>query len=191
MRKLILSMQMSLDGFIVGENGDSSWMNTNDPEDWSDHFEMLKTVDLVLLGRVVWPDYRNYWKQALTSSTASTNEVKYARIAEKTPHLVFSKTIKDPEWTNANILSGDVVEEAKKLKQLPGKDIVTYGGAMFARTLIEAGLVDEYRLCVVSAIVTKGKSFFDGLTKKSTLELTDVKKLKSGMIIVRYRNSSK
>ena len=182
---------MSLDGFIVGENGDTSWMKTNDPEDWADLFEMLKTVDLCVLGRVMWPDYRDYWKQALTSSTASTNEVKYARIAEKTPHLVFSKTIKDPEWTNANILSGDVVEEAKKLKQLPGKDIVTYGGAMFARTLIEAGLVDEYRLCVVSAIVTKGKSFFDGLTKKSTLELTDVKKLKSGMIIVRYRSNSK
>ena len=182
---------MSLDGFIVGENGDSSWMNTNDPEDWTGHFEMLKTVDLILLGRVMWPDYSSYWKQALTSSTVSANEVKYARIAEKIPHIVFSKTLKDPEWTNAKIVSGDVVEEAKKLKQLPGKDIVTFGGAMFARTLIEAGLVDEYRLCVVSAIVTKGKSFFDGLTKKSTLELTDVKKLKSGMIIVRYRNISK
>src|SRR6186713_1158030 len=159
MRKLILSMQMSLDGFIAGENGDTSWMRTNDPEDWTDLFEMLKTVDLFVLGRVMWPDYSNYWKQALTSSTASPNEVKYARIAEKTPHLVFSKTIKDPEWTNANILSGDVVEEVKKLKQLPGKDIVSFGGAKFARTLIDAGLVDEYRLAVVGAIVTKGKSF--------------------------------
>jgi dihydrofolate reductase len=184
-------MQMSLDGFIEGENGDSSWMKTNDPEDWTDLFEMLKTVDLILAGRVMWPDYSNYWKRALTSSTASPNEVAYARIAEKTPHIVFSKTMKDPEWTNAKIVSGDVVEEAKKLKQQAGKDIVTFGGAMFARTLIEAGLVDEYRLCVVSAIVAKGKSFFDGLTKKSTLELTDVKKLKSGMIVVRYRNISK
>jgi dihydrofolate reductase len=184
-------MQMSLDGFIVGENGDTSWMSTNDPEDWTDLFEMLKTVDLFVLGRVMWPDYSTYWKQALTSSTASPNEVKYARIAEKTQHIIFSKTLKDPQWTNAKIVSGDVVEETKKLKQQPGKDIVTFGGAMFARTLIEAGLVDEYRLCVVSAIVTKGKSFFDGLTKKSTLELADVKKLKSGMIIVRYRNSSK
>jgi dihydrofolate reductase len=184
-------MQLSLDGFIVGENGDSSWMNSDDPEDWTDLFEMLKTVDLIVLGRVMWPDYSNYWKQALTSSTASANEVKYARIAEKIQHIVFSKTLKDPEWTNAKIISGDIVEEAKKLKQLPGKDIVTFGGAMLARTLIEAGLVDEYRLCVVSAIVTKGKSFFDGLTKKSTLELIDVKRLQSGMIIVRYRSHSK
>ena len=191
MKKLILSMQMSLDGFIVGENGDSSWMNTDDPEDWTDLFEMLETVDLIVLGRVMWPDYSTYWKKALTSSTVSANEVKYARIAEKIQHIIFSKTIKHPEWTNAKIESGNVVEEVKKLKQLPGKDIVTFGGAMFARTLIDAGLVDEYRLYIVSAIVTKGKSFFDGLTKKSTLELTDVKKLKSGMIIVRYRDISK
>ena len=184
-------MQMSLDGFIVGENGDTSWMSTNDPEDWTDLFEMLKTVDLFVLGRVMWPEYSNYWKQALTSSTMSPNEVKYARIAEKIQHIVFSKTIKDREWTNAKIESKDVVEEVKKLKQLPGKDIVSFGGAMFARTLIDSGLVDEYRLAVVSAIVTKGKSFFDGLTKKSTLELTDVKKLKSGMIVARYRSTSK
>jgi dihydrofolate reductase len=96
MRKLILSMQMSLDGFIEGENGDATWMNTNDPEDWPDLFEMLKTVDLFVLGRVMWPGYRDYWKQALTSSTASSNEVKYARMAEKTKHLVFSNTITGP-----------------------------------------------------------------------------------------------
>jgi dihydrofolate reductase len=193
MRKLILSMQMSLDGFIEGENGDATWMNTNDPEDWPELFEMLKTVDLFVLGRVMWPDYRDYWRQALTSSTASPNEVKYARIAENTKHLVFSNTIKDSGaagWHNAEIINGDALEEVKKFKQLPGKDIMTFGGATFARTLIEAGLVDEYRLSIVGAVVTKGKSLFNGLTKKVSLTLTDVKRLKSGMIVLRYKSKS-
>jgi len=183
-------MQMSLDGIVEGENGDGSWMNTTDPENWADLFEMLQTVDLVLAGRVMWPDYSKHWKEMLTSPTAPPDEVKYARIAEKTQHIVFSKTITDAGWNNAKIVSSDIVEEVKKLKQLPGKDIVTYGGARFASTLIDSGLVDEYRLCVVGAIVTKGKSIFNGLTKKSTLELIDAKKLKSGLLIVRYGNSS-
>jgi dihydrofolate reductase len=85
MRKLILSMQLSLDGFTEGENGDMSWLQKEDPEQWSDLFEMLETVDLFFLGRVMFPDYRNYWKSALTNNNVSANHRRYAQLAAKPP----------------------------------------------------------------------------------------------------------
>src|SRR5712671_1488632 len=123
MRKLILSMQISLDGFAEGENGDMSWMKTNDEEQWEDIFELLKTVDLFLLGRSMWPDYRDYWKLALTNKSASASERAYAELAEKTPHIIFSRTIQDSGWHNKLINHGPVAEEVKKLKLQPGKNI--------------------------------------------------------------------
>jgi dihydrofolate reductase len=187
MRKLILSMQVSLDGFIEGPNGDSSWLIKDDDEQWQDLFEMVESVDLFLLGRAMFPGYRDYWKQALTKPGFSSNEVAYARLAEKTNHIVFSNTVKDPEWSNTKIVKGRVAEEVAKLKNQPGKDIQVVGGAKLAATVIEAGLVDEYRLRINPVIVGSGKSFFKDQNTKRFLELISTKKLKSGIVIVRYK----
>lgn len=179
-------MQVSLDGFTEGEHGDMSWLQTEDPEQWSDLFDMLESVDLFLLGRVMYPDYRDYWKSTLLNKNASANHRRYAQLAEKTAHIVFSQTLKETGWENTRILRGNVVEEVKKLKQLPGKDIQVVGGAKLAATMINAGLVDEYRLVLNPVIVSKGKSFFRQLTNCSKLQLQYVKPLKSGVVILRY-----
>jgi dihydrofolate reductase len=187
MRKLILSMQVSLDGFVEGRDGDMSWMARDDEAQWTDLFDMLESVDLFLLGRVMWPDYRDYWKQALTSSTASPNESAYAKLAAKTKHLVFSQTMHDPGWENAAIIKGPVAEEVIKLKQGKGKDIQVVGGAKLAATIIEAGLVDEYRLTINPVIVGEGKSFFRDQHSKQFLQLISTKKLPSGVIIASHQ----
>jgi dihydrofolate reductase len=186
MRKLILSMQLSLDGFTEGENGDMSWLQKEDPEQWSDLFEMLETVDLFFLGRVMFPDYRNYWKSALTNNNVSANHRRYAQLAAKTAHVVFSQTLKEAGWDNTQIVQGNVVEEVKKLKNQVGKDIQLVGGAKLAATVMNAGLVDEYRLVQNPVVVCKGKSFFRQLTKSSKLQLQYVKPLRSGVVILRY-----
>lgn len=180
-------MQVSLDGFIEGPNGDTSWMIKEDDEQWQDLFEMLESVDLFLLGRAMFPDYRKYWKEALTKPGFSANEIKYARLAEKSNHLVFSNTMKDPEWKNTKVVSGDVCEEIAKIKKQPGKDIQVVGGAKLAAKVIEAGLVDEYRLNIIPAIVGSGKSFFKDQNTKRSIELISTKKLKSGVVIARYK----
>jgi dihydrofolate reductase len=186
MRKLILSMQVSLDGFIEGKNGDMSWMDTDDKEQWADLFSMLQSVDLFLMGRVMWPAYRDYWKQALTSATETPNKVAYAKLAEKTKHIIFSQTLKDAGWENAAINNKPVVEEVKKIKQGNGKDIQIVGGAKLAATIIEAGLVDEYRLIINPVIVGEGKSFFRDQHSKQLLQLISTKNLSSGVIIAKY-----
>jgi dihydrofolate reductase len=186
MRKLILSLQISLDGFAESEDGYMTWMQKDDNDQWEDLFEMLKSVDLFLLGRVMWPDYRDYWKSAMTSKSVSANERAYALLAEKTPHIVFSRTVQDSGWHNKLINHGPVASEVKRLKLQPGKNIQIVGGPKLANTLIEAGLVDEYRLVVNPYILSKGKSLFHGMTIRSKLRLQEAKTLKSGAVILKY-----
>lgn len=180
-------MQVSLDGFIEGPGGDMSWMAQDNGDQWADVFEMLESVDLLLLGRVMWPEYRDYWKNALSSPTAPPNEVAYAKLAEKTKHLVFSQTMNDPGWKNATIIKGPVVEEVAKIKQGNGKDIQVVGGAKLAATIMAAGLVDEYRLTINPVVLGEGKSFFKDQHSKQSLQLISSKNLLSDVIIVRYK----
>ena len=190
MRKLILAMQISLDGFVVGENNDMHWIATDTPEIWDDLFEMLEDVDLFLLGRGMYAGYRDYWKKALQVTGFSENEVKYARLAETAPHLVFSSTLKDAQWENTRIINGDVVEEVRKIKEQPGRSIYVVGGARFASTMIEAGLVDEYRITVNPIIVGRGKSLFQNITQQRKLSLLDIRQMPGGVLVVRYRRGA-
>jgi dihydrofolate reductase len=187
MRKLVLSMQVSLDGYVEGPNGDMRWMQTDDGEQWDDVFEMLQSVDLMILGRVMFPEYRDYWKHAPTNPKASANEVAYARLAEKTKHIVFSSTMTDPQWSNTQIINGQVAHEIAKIKKQPGKDIYLVGGAKLAATVIEAGLVDEYRLTINPVIIGSGKSFFRDQHSRHVLEPVHTKVQKSGVIMAAYR----
>ena len=188
MRKLILSMQTSLDGYVEGKNGDMSWMQPDDDETWGDLFGILQDkVDLFLLGRGMWTEYRNYWTKALAEPEKfSAHEVEYAKLAEKTQHIVFSKTLKDAGWENTTINSGDLETEIKKIKASEGKDIQIVGGADFAASLLDSGLVDEIRVLVNPAIVAGGKSFFHQIKNRHSLELTSVRQLSSQVVVLVY-----
>jgi len=179
-------MQVSLDGYIEGENGDMSWLQTNNDELWEDLFNTLTNVDLFILGRGMYTNYRNFWINALTDPKATPNQVRYARLADKTPHIVFSHTMKDPQWSNTTVLHGPVAEKVKELKQQGGKNIQIVGGARLAHTLLNAGLVDEYRLTLNPAIISGGKSFYHNLTNKFSLTLQGAKTTRDGAIVLRY-----
>jgi dihydrofolate reductase len=192
MRKLILSMQVSLDGYAEGPNGDMSWMQPDDDETWENLFaELADNVDLCLLGAGMWAEYRNYWKKALAVPVDfSRPEVAYAKFAEKTPHIIFSKKMTDAGWENATINNSDVAAEVKKLKEQTGKGIYIVGGPAFATTLLDSGLVDEYRIHINPAIVGGGKSFFHQVKKRHKLELVKVNQLNSQVVILTYKQLS-
>src|SRR5437868_8584286 len=107
MRKIIAALQVSLDGFIEGPNGELDWAMAEDEETWRDLFEMVESVDTCILGRVMCPEYEQYWLAILANpggplplsgKLATKNEVAYARWADKTPHLVVSKTLDKVAW---------------------------------------------------------------------------------------------
>lgn len=187
MRKVILAMQVSLDGYVEGPNGEMDWMIFDDKEQWQSLFSTLKNVDTFLLGRVMYPDYEKYWSAVLEKpSSYQNNEVEYAQLAVKTPHLVFSNTLEKAEWDNTRIVRGDIKDEVLKLKQQPGKDIILLGGAKLASTFINLGLIDEFWLRVNQTIVGGGKQLFNNLHDRTNLKLESAAAFKSGVVELHY-----
>ncbi len=189
MRKMIAALQMSVDGFIEGPNGELDWAMTDDEGTWSDLFEMLTQVDTFILGRVMYPDYEHYWLNLLGNPAAGTkNEVAYARLADTIPHIVLSKTLDKAAWKTTRIVRD--VDEIKKIKQQPGKDIVVWGGATLVSSLMNLGLIDELRLMVNPLVLGGGKALFKDVKERHLLKLLRVKPLKSGKVSLTYSTQS-
>jgi dihydrofolate reductase len=197
MRKIIAALQTSVDGFIEGPNGELDWAVAEDEETWRDVFEMLSSVDTCILGRVMYPDYEQYWLAVLVNPSdilplsgkaATKNEIAYARWADKTPHIVLSKTLEKVAWKTARIVRD--VEEIRKIKQQPGKDMYVVGGATLVSSLMDLGLIDEVRLMVNPLILGGGKALFKDVKERHALKLVRAKPLKSGKVSLIYRTQS-
>jgi dihydrofolate reductase len=188
MRKIIADLQMSVDGFIEGPNGELDWAMAEDEETWRDLFEMLTQVDTFILGRVMYPAYEQYWLALLANPTGSKNEIAYARHADKTPHIVLSKTLDKVAWKVTRIVRD--VEKIRKMKQQPGKDMLVVGGATLVSSLMNLGLIDELRLMVNPLILGGGKALFKDVKERHALKLVQAKPLKSGKVGLAYSTQS-
>lgn len=113
MSKVIVEMQVTLDGLIAGPNGELDWAMAEDEESRQDHFRLMESVDTLLMGRVMYPAYEHNWLAVLadpagilpsSGRVASKNEIEYARIANKVQKLVFSKTLKKVKWETTRIV---------------------------------------------------------------------------------------
>jgi dihydrofolate reductase len=124
----------------------------------------------------------------LTNPNPDPNELKFAQLAEKSRHIVFTKGDFKPDWKNTKV-AHDLPAEVARLKKEDGKNIIAWGGAAFAVSLIDLGLVDEYRLGINPTILTKGKALFANLKQRKKLVLISSKTVESDMIIARYRSS--
>jgi dihydrofolate reductase len=184
MRKIIAALQMSVDGFIEGPNGELDWAMAEDEETWRDLDETLSSVDTFILGRRMYPAYEQYWLALLANPTGTKNENAYARRADKIPHFVLSKTLDKVVWKTTRILRD--VEEIRKMKEQPGKDMLALGGATLVSSLLNLGLIDEVRLMVNPIILGGGKALFKDVKKWHALKLIQVKPLKSGKVGLTY-----
>jgi len=179
-------MQMTLDGFIEGPKGELDWATKEDEETWKDVFDLQKSADTLLLGRVMYPVFEKYWLAALSNPSSTKNEIEYARLADKMQKIVFSKSLKKVEWTTTRIIQDNIAEEIRRMKRQPGKDMVLLGGAGLASTFINLGLIDEYHLIVNPLILGGGKPLFQDVRERHTLKLIHTKTLKSGKVVLHY-----
>lgn len=136
MRKVILAFQVSVDGFVEGPNRELDWAMENDAETWDEVFAMLDTVDACVLGRVMYPDYEQTWLAVLSNPAgalplsgkpATEWEIRYAQWADRTPHILVSRTVDQVAWQTTRIVRD--VGEIRKLKQQRGGAIYVVGGA--------------------------------------------------------------
>jgi dihydrofolate reductase len=181
MRKLVITQNITVDG-AVEMLGDWFDPQLADEDLVTESHRQEAESDALLVGRHTFEDFRSYWPKQSddpTGVTAYLNEVaKY----------VVSSTMTDPEWENSTVLAGDPVEQIRKLKSQPGKDIVLTGSISLAHALIAAGLVDEYRLFVYPAVQGGGRRLFPDGAIIPKLELVEPpKSFTSGIALLRYR----
>jgi dihydrofolate reductase len=197
MRKIIAALQVSVDGFIEGPNGELDWAMTEDEETWRDVFEMLAHVDTFILGRAMYPAYEQYWLTVLANpsgvlpfsgKTASKNEIASARFADRTPHIVVSRTLDKVAWKTTRIVRD--VEEIRSMKQQLGKDMQVVGGATLVSSLMNLGLIDELQLLVNPLILGGGKALFEDVKIRHALKLVQAKPLSSGKVRLTYSTQS-
>jgi dihydrofolate reductase len=181
MRKLVLSMGVSLDGLVArpGRFGAGGWgLPPDDPALTERKLGWMQDVGLHLMGRNTYEEMAGFWPVSDDAYAAPMNEI---------PKVVFSRTLEHAEWPGSRIARGDLAQEIATLKGEPGKDMLAWGGAAFAQSLSRLGLVDEYRLILQPVVLGQGLPLFKDLTAPLRLELVDAQTYPSGASLHVYR----
>jgi dihydrofolate reductase len=188
MRRIIAAMQMSLDGFIEGPDGENDWVLT-----WEDQFGLIDQVDTFILGAGMYIGYEQYWSAVLrdpkaalpfNDRPATAGEIAFAEFASKTPHIVLSTKLREVTWPVARIVRD--IEAIRALKRAPGKDMHAVGGATLVSGLLNAGLIDELRVIINPVVLGGGKAMFKDMSGRLMLTPRDVNRLALGQTLLTY-----
>jgi dihydrofolate reductase len=203
MRRLILKMSITLDGFVGGADGEIDWLfRSLDEEAKRWIAATIAQAGVHVMGSRTYADMAAYWPASTDILAAPMNQI---------PKVVFSRT-KDPKrsattraledarrdapvdkaraaasWSQSRIASGDLAQEMTHLKEEPGGDIIAHGGAGFARSLVASGLVDEYQLLVHPVALGRGLPLFSQLSAPLPLTLVSTTRFSAGAVAHVYR----
>jgi dihydrofolate reductase len=172
MRRLIVTMWQSLDGFIAGPNNEMDWI-TNNYDAQMGEYEggVIQNVNTLLLGRITYDSFAGAWPKVPDNPDVSEEERAYARRLNAMQKIVFSRTLAKAEWVNSTLLRQDIGGSVTALKALPGENMLIYGSASIVRQLTDLHLIDEYQLLIYPVVLGKGKSLFAGLEKRAEFKL--------------------
>lgn len=173
MRKVILQLAVSLDGYIEGPNGEYDWCFTDQDYGMTDFFDR---IDSVFYGR------KSY--ELMLSMSEPTGESAIPGFPKMTEY-VFSNTLREVR-PGAILVNGNIEEEVRKIKQDTGKDIWLFGGAILTSSLMNLGLVDEIILAMHPIILGRGKPLFSQVTNRVPLTLLYSKQYSSGLVTLAY-----
>lgn len=188
MRKIIYSMQMSLDGYIEDDSGSIGF--TNPDRELHEYFNALEAQsDTHIYGRRLYEIMNGFWPNAEDDPDAPSEIVEYARIWNALDKVVFSRTLKSVEG-RARLAKADVATEVARLREAPGKDI-SVGGATLAKSFIELDLIDEYQVIVYPILLGSSKPMFGNLARKVDLILVESRSFDSGVIALTYRPTNR
>lgn len=169
---------VTLDGFFEGPR---SWDLGFHKLAWGEELEQfsieqLKSAGALLFGRITYEGMAAYWTKAQGVDADFMNRL---------PKFVFSRTLAKADWNNTTLIKDHAEETVAKLKRQPGKDIYIFGSAALSSTLMQHGLIDEYRLALVPVLLGKGNPLFK-LDQKAEMKLLDARQLSNGCVILRY-----
>ncbi|PSL25396.1 dihydrofolate reductase family protein [Chitinophaga ginsengisoli] len=191
MRKLIMKMSMSVDGFVAGANGEMDWIfKTGDAESKAWAVGQSWDAGLIIMGRKSFEVMAPYWPTSTDAYAPSMNEIPKALFTQKGFKGFDPGDDQSPaaaSWAEAQVFNGgDLAGKIRELKAQEGKPIVAIGGAGFMRNLIATGLVDEFRLAIHPVVLGSGLPIFNGLAMPLYLKLVDVKVFPGGTTVHIY-----
>ena len=183
MRSVTYSMGVSLDGYIVGPDGDIT-APPPDEEIWRLVTDEIRGVGVHLMGRKLY-ETMLYWETAQDQSLDDA-EIEWAALWKPLPKVVFSTTLSAVQG-NARLASGGLAEEIRRLRAEPGEGDIAIGGATLAAEAAALGLIDEYRARVYPVLVGGGIPYFPQHERRVDLELVETRTFSSRVVYLRYR----
>jgi dihydrofolate reductase len=185
MRKIILLMHLSLDGFVCGPNGEMDWIQLGD-EMWDYVTEITDSSDTALFGEVTYHMMEDYWPTAAEQPHATKHDIDHAKWANAVDKIVFSKNLQELHWNGTRIVRDHIAEEMQKLKEESGKNLLMLGSPSLAHSFMELGLIDEYRLNINPVVIGSGKLLFRDIKEKMNLKLIGEKTFNTGVVALHY-----
>lgn len=189
MRKIKLQMQMTINGYVGGTNGENDWMTWNPDEEFTAFLSsLLDASDTLLLGRKTAETIIKYWEKTAAENPAHPFAKKIADI----PKVVFTKTLGKSNWNNTTLAKGNLAEEIaglKKSRSSGSKDILVFGGAGFVSSLNKEGLIDEYHLIINPTAMGSGMTIFNTLDRIQKFTPIQSKLYPGGKTVLSYKSS--
>jgi dihydrofolate reductase len=186
LRKVIVFMMTTPDGYFAGPEGDIYWHNVD--EEFNEFAnEQLNSVDTLIFGRVTYELMASYWP----TPAATTDDPIIAGQMNSLPKVVFSRTLDKAEWHNTRLIKDNVAEEVARLKEQPGKDLIIMGSSNLSASFINLGLIDEFRIMVNPVVLGDGKPLFKGIHDKLNLKLLKSRTFNSGNVLLYYQPADK
>lgn len=179
MRKIILDLAVTLDGFIEGPRGETDWCIMDEDMDFPG---FLSGIDTIFYGRVSYDQWGNY--QPGDQASEAEKSV-WGAVHSKKKYVFSSRERQDP---SATFISSGLVENVAAIRQEEGKNIWLYGGAQLISSFLHLGLIDRYRLSVHPVVLGSGKPLFENLSKRINLELAGVNRFRSGVVQLIYEH---
>ncbi len=179
MGKLIQWNLISLDGYFEGAQ---SWALDWHNYAWGDELrefsnEQLQTAAMLLFGRITYEGMASHWKTAKGADAGLMN---------KLPKAVVSNSLKQADWNNTRVLSGDPVKAVTDLKASVDGNIFVFGSGNLSAALFEAGLFDEYRLAIVPVVLGTGKTLFGRKLPLVSMHIKEIRSFATGAVYLRY-----
>jgi dihydrofolate reductase len=185
MRKLILIVHTSLDGFAAGEKGEFDNFNPS-PENLDFVCSLTDEADAALAGRVSYQMLNSYWPTARDKAGATPSEIKYSNWYNEAEKIVVSKSLSDTDLKKTTILSENIADRLRQIKAQKGKNILMFGSPATYQTLDEFDLIDEYWVIQYPVLFGNGISFFTRAKKPKRFKFMSIKQFSNGELAIHY-----
>jgi len=184
MRILRVFNLMTLDGYFAGQDGDISWHNVDE-----EFQELAKQAsnsgNTLLFGRITYELMKSYWP----TPEAINNDPIVAAGMNKAEKIVFSRTLDRVDWNNTRLVKDDMLTEVRKLKQQPGKDLTVLGSGSIVSQLAQNDLIDAYDILLNPVVLGRGKTMFEGMQEKLSLNLVKCRTFGNGNVLLSYESA--